>query len=93
VVLKLWPSLLVRVVAVGESGVGGRRAWRSAVLWRCRVGLPRDPIRLCPVMSEPNIETSGASTMITGTFDPHLVTSAHDHENSPIRGRLVKFLA
>jgi len=44
-------------------------------------------------MSELNIETFRAWTMIAGTFDPYLVTSAHDHENGPIRGRFLKFLA
>ena len=32
------------------------------------VGLPRDAIRLCPVMPEPHVETFRARTMIMNSF-------------------------
>jgi hypothetical protein len=39
-------------------------------------------------MSELNIETFRASTMIMGTFGLYLAISTRDHEKDPIRGLL-----
>jgi hypothetical protein len=81
-----------RVVAAGESGLGGQRGWRTAVVPRSRAALSRDPIRSCPVMSQLNIEAFRALTMIVASFGPYLAISVRDHEG-PTRGRFLKLLA
>jgi hypothetical protein len=55
------------------------------------VGLLRDP-PLCPVMPELHVETFRATIMIVGRFGQIRPTLTHDHENSPSRGVLAKFL-
>jgi hypothetical protein len=70
--LGFWALLLVRVLAAGGSGTGGRRGWRPAVVERPRPGLLQDVIPLCPVMPELHIETFRAPVMIAGSFGLYL---------------------
>ena len=79
-------SLRARAASAGDAD--GGRLWYDSL-----AGLSRDPIRLCPVMSELYIETFRTSTMIVGSLEQYLFLSAHDNEEGPIRGRFLKFLA
>jgi hypothetical protein len=81
-VLEFWASLLVRIVAARQE----RRRRAAQMVAGCgtapTAGLHRDPVRLYTIMSEFNIQGFRAPAVIMGTFGPHLVISARDHETA-----------